>query len=417
MSTSSPHPPPEPEERAPAPSRSRGVPLTITVAVVAIVGLGALLAARAQERTNKVALASAPKPVTVVAAKAAPYHATRSYVGRLDPWVAASVGPQFVSAYVDTVLVRPGAVVKKGQVLATLDCRNESATAQAIEMQARALDEQQKALSHEATRVGGLLDGGFVSPNEAEQKSAQSAAKLAEVLAEKAKLLGTSLEVNDCILRAPFDGDVATRSIDPGAFVRPGMPIVSIVDRSTVRMTADVPENDFDVVTPDKKVRIFEYATGAEIGGTIARRSPAADPATRTVHVEVDVPDPAHAIPVGTTGEVRVDVADPVPATSIPLAAATMRDTKATVYFVDGETAHVKTFLSLGEANGLLYAKPSDVPAGARVVTEGRGLLREGDRVTASVDRAALGADAPSKLDDALEAPPDGSVAATGSKP
>jgi RND family efflux transporter MFP subunit len=373
--------------------RSMAIPAAIVAGVLGVLAAGGLLIAHAESKTNRVALASDPKPVTVIEVRAAPYHATRTYVGRLDPWISANVGPQFVSAYVDTVLVRPGAVVKKGQVLATLDCRNASATAQAIEMQARALDEQQKALSHEASRVSGLLDGGYVSPNEVEQKSAQSAAKEAELLAEKAKLLGTSLEVNDCILRAPFDGDVATRSIDPGAFVRPGMPIVSVVDRGTVRMTADVPENDFDVVTPGKPVRVFAYATGKEIAGAITRRAPAADPSTRTVHVEIDVPDPTHEIPVGTTGEMRVDVAAPVPATELPLAAATMRDAKATVFVVDGDTARVKTFTSLGESNGELFARPGDLPPGTRVVTEGRALLKDGDRVTAKRDDLALEGD------------------------
>src|SRR5213082_3135264 len=45
---------------------------------------------------------------------------------------AARVGPQYVSAYVGTVLVRPGAVVKRGEVLATLDCRNASAATREI---------------------------------------------------------------------------------------------------------------------------------------------------------------------------------------------------------------------------------------------------------------------------------------------
>ena len=87
----------------------------------------------------------------------------------------ASVGPQLVSAYVDTVLVRPGAVVKRGEVLATLDCRDASAASQAVASAARAIDARQKAARHEAARLQGLLAGNFVSPNEAEQKTAASA--------------------------------------------------------------------------------------------------------------------------------------------------------------------------------------------------------------------------------------------------
>jgi RND family efflux transporter MFP subunit len=291
------------------------------------------------------------------------------------------------------VLVRPGAVVKRAQVLATLDCRFSSAMAQAVDMQARALDTEQRALTDESARVTSMLDGGFVSPNEVENKTAQSAAKQAELLAAKANLIDKSLEVNDCILRAPFDGDVATRTIDPGAFVHPGTPIVSVVDRGTVRVTADVPENDFDVVTPDKKVTILAYATGKEIKATIARRAPSADAATRTVHIEIDIPDPTHEIPVGTTGEIHVDVGDPIQATEIPLAAASVTDTKSTLYVVDGETAHGKTLVALGERGGMLYVKPSDLAAGTRVVTQGRAILKDGDHVAAKLE-SDLGAEA-----------------------
>jgi RND family efflux transporter MFP subunit len=356
--------------------------------VVAVIAVAGLLIWSSEAKTDKVALSALPKPVTIVVAKAASYRESRTYVGRLDPWVSANVGPQFVSAYVDTVLVRPGAVVTKGQVLATLDCRNANAAAQGIAMEARALDAQQKALSHESSRVTGLLEGGFVSPNEAEQKSSQSSAKEADLLSERAKLLGTSLEVNDCVLRAPFDGEVATRSIDPGAFVRPGTPIVSLVDRNTIRMTADVPEGDFDLVAPGTIVRITVYSTHAELVGSITRRAPAADPATRTVHIEIDVPDPKREIPVGTTGEVRVDVGDPIPATRIPIAYAAIHGTKATLFALEGDVARERTFVTLGEGQGMLYASPSDVPPGTRIVAEGRALLKEGDRVTAKTEES-----------------------------
>ena len=60
--------------------------------------------------------------------------------GTVEPWISAKVGPQYVSAYVDTVLVRPGAVVKRGRVLATLNCQNPAAMTRAIAEQARAVD-------------------------------------------------------------------------------------------------------------------------------------------------------------------------------------------------------------------------------------------------------------------------------------
>ena len=165
------------------------VPFTIACGVLAIIALGVTMAWRAEAQVNHIALESSPKPVTVVEAQSATFRGSRSYVGTIEPWVEAKVGPQMVSAFVDTVLVRPGAVVKKGEVIATLDCRNANAMSRSVAMQARAIAARQEAISDEATRFSGLLDGGFVSPNEAEQKSAQSSAEQAQLLATQAQLL------------------------------------------------------------------------------------------------------------------------------------------------------------------------------------------------------------------------------------
>jgi RND family efflux transporter MFP subunit len=194
--------------------------------------------------------------------------------------------------------------------------------------------------------------------------------------------MNAALEVSDCVLRAPFDGEVATRTLDPGAFARPGTQIVSVVDRSIVRVTGDAPEIDFGAVAPATVVRVHMLATGQNLQGTISRRAPAADPGTRTVHFEVDIPDKRHELPVGTTGEISIDVGEPVPSTEIPLYAAAIRGEKAVLFTVDGEVAHSHTFEVKGEIGGSLFLAP-DLKPGTRVVTDGRALLEDGDRVVA----------------------------------
>ena len=159
-------------------SPGRRVPLIIGGLTFGAVALGALLVSRASGDVNQVALASLPKGVTVVAARAARYRADRRYVGTIQPWLEAHVGPQLISGYVDTVLVRPGDVVRKGEVLATLDCRNASAATREIAARAHAIEERQTALQHEAERTKEMQAGGFASANELEQLTAKSAACL-----------------------------------------------------------------------------------------------------------------------------------------------------------------------------------------------------------------------------------------------
>ena len=92
------------------------ITIGITVAVVALVGGGAVVLHHSPSRRrtrSRSRRSRSPSPSW--RRRRLRIARQRMYVGRLDPWIAASVGPQFVSAYVDTVLVRPGAVVKRGR--------------------------------------------------------------------------------------------------------------------------------------------------------------------------------------------------------------------------------------------------------------------------------------------------------------
>ena len=351
-----------------------------------LIAVGGVLYTHNASGTNKVALAQTPKPVSAIDAVAQPFQPSRRYVGTIEPWVQARIGPQLISAYVDTVLVRPGAVVKRGEVLATLDCRNASAIEQQVAAQARAVDAMSTAAANEASRLSTLLDGKYVSENEVDLKKADAASKQAQLAALKAQMTSSSLQVDDCVLRSPFDGEIADRTADPGAFVRPGSSIATIVDRHLVRITADVPEEDFEAVAPETPVRIHLLATGRHLIAKISRRAPAADPATRTAHIEIDVDDPDKVIPVWTTAELSIDVGTPQPATAIPLSSASVHAGKAKVFVVSGgDHAHQVRAKLVGERGGTLYVDPQGLPASTQVVTEGRTILSDGDLIQPTV--------------------------------
>ena len=156
-----------------------------------------------------------------------------------------------------------------------------------------------------------------------------------------------------------------------------------------------MPEADFDIVQPETPVRIHALATDRRLAAKIARRSPAADPSTRTIHVEIDVPDPERALPVATTAELEIDVGAPAVVTEVPLVAASVRGTRATVFVIDGQAAHKSVFAVVGERGASLFRDPK-LAAGSRVVTEGRALLADGDRVEAKLEQFA-GAEPPAE--------------------
>ena len=362
------------------------IPIGIGLGVVLIGVVTGVLYLRARSEINQVALSAQPKGVSTVMAQASHYRPSRRYVGTIAPWLEARIGPQFAAAYVDTVLVRPGDAVHKGQVLATLDCKSASAQSRAMQMQARALSATQEAMANEAGRMSGLLEGGFVSPNEVERRTADSASKQAELLAANARLVRASLEVDDCILHAPFDGEIADRMLDPGGFARPGSPILTMVARERVRVLVDVPESDFANVKEGTKVQLRVVALATTMQGVIARRAPSADTATRTVHAEVDLADAQRRIPVGTTAEITIEIGEPQPATEIPLRAAAVRGDSATLFVVTEGVAHKRKLAVLGELGGSLFVEPT-LTTGTHVVSEGRALLKDGDAVSAQLER------------------------------
>jgi RND family efflux transporter MFP subunit len=358
-------------------------------AVGSVLVVGALLYTRQAARTNHVALADSAKKVSVITAVPRPFQPTRRYVGTTEPWLEARIGPQLVSAYVDTVLVRPGSVVKRGDVIATLDCRNTSAQNKQVAEEARALDATSTAAAAEASRLAQLLKGKFVSENEVDLKQADAANKQAQVAALRAQLSSTTLQVDDCVLRSPFTAEVSDRFMDPGAFARPGAAIVTVVDRHLIRVTADVPEEDFDAVAPGTTVAVHLLSTEAKLTATISRRSPSAERSTRTAHIEIDIADDAKAIPVWTTAEISLDVGTPIPATTIPIPAATVHGHSASLFLVERDTAHLTVADVVGEHDGVLYLDPKVIQAGVAVINEGRTVLSDNDPVAAASEKWA----------------------------
>lgn len=365
-------------------SQSARVPLVLGAAVLLVVGLGGALFARARGHENDVALASEPKGVTVVNAKSARFRDEKRFVGTVEAWNLARIGPQMVSAYVGTVLVRPGDAVERGDVLATLDCKAASAQSTAIAAQARGVEERQKAAASEAARVQQLSQGGFVSANELEQRQSQVASSMAQLDALKAQMAGKSLEVSDCTLRAPFDGEIGERLVDPGGFVKPGSAVVTVVDRRLLRIRADAPEVDVAAITPKTPVHVLLLASGTNVEATISRRSPSADPISRTVHFEIDLDPKTAVVPIGTTAELRVEVGEPKDALEIPLTAAKVRGASAGIFVVDHGIARAMSLDVVGERGGTLFLA-AKLQAGTPIVKEGRAKLNDGDAVEAKV--------------------------------
>ena len=356
------------------------IPLVITAITAAIILSGITLAVRASHRQNHTALAQTPKLVGTIAAQETVYRAEHRYVGATLAWQEAKLGPQFLAGYVTEVRVRAGAQVRRGEALAIIEPELAKDKNLASQKQAEALHARLGFLARESERIQGLEKKGIVSENEADNKLAEVKSEQAKLEAAEAQMASSNVEFQDTVQRAPFDGEIGERYLDPGAFVRPGNFIVSVIDRSKVICATDGPEQDHPFLAVGTAVHLKLLATSREVEARISRVSPAADPATRTLHFEVDIENKDHAIPVGTSVEMLIQEATGQKVIHLPSAAAKVEGTRATVFVIEGGRARKKVLQFLGEREGELYLSP-DLPAGAQVVLDGRDQLEDGDLV------------------------------------
>jgi RND family efflux transporter MFP subunit len=96
-------------------------------------------------------------------------------------------------------------------------------------------------------------------------------------------------------IEAPFDGVVTRRNVHTGHLVHAGPegePLLVLMRTDVLRVAADVPEADADLIRPGQPVSIrLPALAGEPLAGKVARTSGSLDVATRTLRVEIDVPN------------------------------------------------------------------------------------------------------------------------------
>jgi membrane fusion protein (multidrug efflux system) len=163
------------------------------------------------------------------------------------------------------------------------------------------------------------------------------------------KKLQTMLEYTE--IRAPFDGYVTERFVDPGAFIQQGK-IVSMVDTSTVRVLVDVPESEVRFASAGTPAEIhFDALPGKSILSKISRTAGDLDPVARTMRVEMDVSNPDLTLLPGMFAHAELLVDRHPNALVVPAQAVTVQQDRSFLFINAGGTAK-KVFITLGAHDG-----------------------------------------------------------------
>jgi membrane fusion protein (multidrug efflux system) len=179
-----------------------------------------------------------------------------------------------------SVMVERGQRVKMGAAVVQLDVRTSALAAREAQANLASARAQRELAEQECARTKQLLDKGAITRSEYDRQTTQCTSALEQVSAAEARTQMVMKSVADGIVRAPFDGVVAQKSVSPGEFVAPGKPLFTLVDDDPLKIELSVPEaavrsikegQEVDLVAvaaPEQTHKAKVTRIGAEIGRT-----------------------------------------------------------------------------------------------------------------------------------------------------
>jgi RND family efflux transporter MFP subunit len=307
-----------------------------------------------------------------------------------------------------SVAVEEGDVVRRGQILLTIDSLDLDAQLRrargGVDEADRGVAAAEAAVSaaaaqrHLATatyeRFEALRARRSVSPQEFDEVEAryraataehERAARMLEAVRARreqalAELASAQAHSSWSRIVAPLDGVVTARHVDPGDQAAPGMPLLEIVDATSYRVDVYVDESILGWIAPGQQVRVRVGPIGLDTTGTVSHVTPAVDRATRSALVKIDLPPDARLRP-GLFARAWFERGERV-ALMAPEESVVRRGQLQGVWVVDDqEEVHfrlVRTGRPFEDRIEIL----SGLDPGERIVVTGLERLRDGARVT-----------------------------------
>jgi len=322
--------------------------------------------------------------------------------GELQPYEGVAVYPK-VTAFVNSISVDRGSVVKAGQLMAQLaapeiaaqraeaQSKLQGAEAQRGEAEAKlASDESTYQRLKAASTTPGVVAGNDleVAQRAVEADRARLESVSGGAQAAKSALKSVSEIEGYLRVQAPFDGVVTERNVHPGALVGPasgsgvGVPIVRVEKTSRLRLLVPVPEKYVAGMAGGTTVQFSVPAfPNQAFSGKVARIAHSVEVKTRTMPVELDVTNTDGRLASGMFPEILWPVSRAQPTLFVPISAVA-RTTEAVfvVRIRDGNAEWVN--VQTGEVEGKLVEVFGDLHEGEDVAVRGTDELRAGTHVT-----------------------------------
>jgi len=245
-------------------------------------------------------------------------------VGSLTPKLAADIRSE-VSGTVLEVTVAEWVPVRKGTKLARLDPREAEAVAAAARAALLQAEANENRAVREAERCERLRAAGLATQQMLDDARTVREAASASTAAAKAQVSAAEYRLEKTVIRAPFDGVVASRSIDVGDYVESmgaPRPLFQVVDNRLLDLTVTVPSTRSAGLRVGQRLDFTTDALpGRTFAGTVAHINPVADETTRTIKVIAEVANEDGALRGGLFVSGRIEIGERRGVLQVPRAA------------------------------------------------------------------------------------------------
>ena len=306
--------------------------------------------------------------------------------GPVAAWEEMQLGVEVSGLRVTALNVDVGQQVRKGELLLQLDHRSlDSDLAQAN----AALREAEAGASlarSQLARGEALIKDKYISATQLDELRAGSVQGDARVGTARAMRDSAALRRSFADLRAPDNGVISKRLVQPGQVVAAGSELLRLIRQGRLEWRAELAEAELARVKPGDRI---ELATrdGKTVTGTVRAVSPGVDASTRTGTIHADLPEPDGLQP-GTFLQGRIDTGA-AQALTVPAAAVVQRDGHPNVFSVDAKGIVHRLRIRTGGNYDKQVEVLEGLKAGDRVVDQGAGFLGDGDTVRiVETDRA-----------------------------
>jgi RND family efflux transporter MFP subunit len=329
--------------------------------------------------------------LAVTLTHAEPRRIERSVVasGPVTAWEEMQLGVELSGVRVTSLHADVGQEVHKGELLLEVDHRTldmELRQAQASLAEAQAGVQLAKL---NLSRGQALAKSQLISASALDELRASLVQAEARMTTTQAQRDGVQMRRDFAELRAPDDGIISKRMVEPGQVVMAGAELLRLIRRGRLEWRPELPEAELAQVLPGAAVVVHD-AGQVSVNGRVRAVSPGVDTATRTGTVYAELPEPG-ALKAGAFVEGRI-VTSSSTALMVPAASVVMRDGYAYVFTVDARNIVSRIRVRTGANDGGQVEILDGLKAGQALVATGAGFLGEGDqvRVVASANSGTL---------------------------